>query len=65
MRPDFSKIKLGAGSSGNAKATGDIIRESPEEIDIKTVYAHDDLSDSEHLGFVLSLIHISEPTRPY
>ena len=52
MRPDFSKIKLGAGSSGNAKATGDIIRESPEEIDIKTVYAHDDLSDSEHLGFV-------------
>ena len=52
MRPDFSKIKLGAGSSGNAKATGDIIRESPEEIDIKTVYVHDDLSDSEHLGFV-------------
>ena len=52
MRPDFSKIKLGAGSSGNAKANGDIIRESPEEIDIKTVYVHDDLSDSEHLGFV-------------
>lgn len=52
MRPDFSKIKLGAGSSGNTKATGNIIRESPEEIDIKTVYVHDDLSDSEHLGFV-------------
>ena len=51
MRPDFSKIKLGAGSSGNAGTTGDIIRESPEKIDIKTVYVRDDLNDCEHLGF--------------
>ncbi len=54
MRPDFSKIKLGVGSSGsdNTRATGDIIRESPEKIDIKTLYVRDDLSDTEHLGFV-------------
>ena len=52
MRPDFSKMKLGAGSSDNVKTTGDIIRESPEKIDIKTVYVGDDLNDSEHLGFV-------------
>lgn len=53
MRPDFSKIKLDGGSGGNAnvRTNGDIIRESPEKIDIKTVYARDDLNDSEHLGF--------------
>lgn len=52
MRPDFSKIKFGAGSGDNVKTTGDTIRESPEKIDIKTVYVRDDLNDSEHLGFV-------------
>ena len=53
MRPDFSKIKLDGGSGGNAnvRTNGNIIRESPEKIDIKTVYARDDLNDSEHLGF--------------
>ena len=51
MRPDFSKIRLGAGSGYDAKTTGDIIRESPEKIDIKAVYVRDDLNDSEHLGF--------------
>ena len=54
MRPDFSKINLGFASngSGNARASEDIVRESPEKIDIKTFYVRDDLSDSEHLGFV-------------
>ncbi len=54
MRPDFSKINLGFDSngSGNARASEDIVRESPEKIDIKTFYVRDDLSDSEHLGFV-------------
>ena len=50
MRPDFSKINLGFGSNGSssARASGDVVRESPEKI----VYVSDDLSDSEHLGFV-------------
>ena len=54
MRPDFSKINLGFASngSGNARASEDVVRESPEKIDIKTFYVRDDLSDSEHLGFV-------------
>jgi len=54
MRPDFSKINLDGDSNGNgnARATTEIIRESPEKIDIKTFYVHDDLSDAEHLGFV-------------
>ena len=54
MRPDFSKIDLGFGSdgSGNTHANGEVVRESPEKIDIKTFYVRDDLSDSEHLGFV-------------
>lgn len=54
MRPDFSKIDLGFGSngSGNVRASGDVARKSPEKIDIKTFYVRDDLSDSEHLGFV-------------
>ena len=54
MRPDFSKIELsvGSGRSDNSRASGDIIRESPEKIDIKTLYVRDDLSDTEHLGFV-------------
>lgn len=54
MRPDFSKIDLGFDSdgSGNARANGEVVRESPEKIDIKTFYVRDDLSDSEHLGFV-------------
>lgn len=54
MRPDFSKINLGFGSNGSsaARASGDVARESPEKIDIKTFYVPDDLSDSEHLGFV-------------
>ena len=54
MRPDFSKIELGGGSgrSGDAGASGDIIREAPEKIDIKTLYVRGDLSDAEHLGFV-------------
>ena len=54
MRPDFSKINLGFGSNGSssARASGDVVRESPEQIDIKTFYVRDDLSDSEHLGFV-------------
>ncbi|MDE0520208.1 MAG: methylmalonyl-CoA mutase family protein, partial [Candidatus Dadabacteria bacterium] len=54
MRPDFSKINLGFGSNGgsNARASGNIVRESPEKIDIKEFYVPNDLSDSEHLGFV-------------
>ena len=54
MRPDFSKIELGAGSGRreDSRESGDIIRESPEKIDIKTLYVRDDLSDAEHLGFV-------------
>ena len=54
MRPDFSKINLGFGSNGSssARASRDVVRESPEKIDIKTFYVRDDLSDSEHLGFV-------------
>ncbi len=54
MRPDFSKIELGAGPgrSENSRASRDIIRESPEKIDIRTLYVRDDLSDAEHLGFV-------------
>ncbi|MXZ13357.1 MAG: methylmalonyl-CoA mutase [Candidatus Dadabacteria bacterium] len=54
MRPDFSKIELGVGSgrSDSPRESGDIIRESPEKIDIKTLYVRDDLSDTEHLGFV-------------
>lgn len=54
MRPDFSKIKLGVGSGGSAtdRPTGDVVRESPEKIDIKTLYVRDDLTDTEHLGFV-------------
>ncbi len=54
MRPDFSKIDLGFGSndSGNVRASGDVARKSPEKIDIKTFYVRDDISDSEHLGFV-------------
>ena len=54
MRPDFSKIELGGGSgrSGDAGASGDIIREAPEKIDIKTLYVRGDLGDAEHLGFV-------------
>lgn len=54
MRPDFSKINLGFGSNGGsaARASGDVAREAPEKIDIKTFYVRDDLSDSEHLGFV-------------
>ena len=54
MRPDFSKINPGCGSDGrnDARACEDVVRESPEKIDIKTFYVRDDLSDSEHLGFV-------------
>ena len=54
MRPDFSKIELGVGSgrSDSPRESGDIIREAPEKIDIKTLYVRDDLSDAEHLGFV-------------
>ena len=54
MRPDFSKINLGRGKNGrsDARASEDVARESPEKIDIKTFYVRDDLSDSEHLGFV-------------
>ncbi|MXW22208.1 MAG: methylmalonyl-CoA mutase [Candidatus Dadabacteria bacterium] len=54
MRPDFSKIELcvGSGRSDSSQESGDIIRESPEKIDIKTLYVRDDLSDTEHLGFV-------------
>lgn len=53
MRPDFSKINLGFSSDrSDARASEDVIRESPEKIDIKTFYVRDDLSDSEHLGFV-------------
>jgi len=54
MRPDFSKIELSVGSSrsDNSRVSGDITRESPEKIDIKTLYVRDDLSDTEHLGFV-------------
>lgn len=54
MRPDFSKINLGFGSNGSSgeRESGNIVRESPEKIDIKTFYVRDDLSDSEHLGFV-------------
>ena len=54
MRPDFSKINLGFSSNGssNARASENIARESPEKIDIKEFYVPNDLSDSEHLGFV-------------
>ena len=52
MRPDFSKIKLGRVPSGSAEAAGDIARQSPEKIEIKTLYVRDDLSSLEHLGFV-------------
>ena len=52
MRPDFSKIKLGRVPSGSTEAAGDIARQSPEKIEIKTLYVRDDLSSSEHLGFV-------------
>ena len=52
MRPDFSKIKLGRVPSGSTEAAGDIARQSPEKIEIKTLYVRDDLSNSEHLGFV-------------
>lgn len=53
MRPDFSKINLGFGSDrSDVRAGEDVIRKSPEKIDIKTFYVRDDLSDSEHLGFV-------------
>lgn len=52
MRPDFSKIKLGRVPRGSTEAAGDIARQSPEKIEIKTLYVRDDLSSSEHLGFV-------------
>ena len=52
MRPDFSKIKLGRVPSGSTEAAGDIARQSPEKIEIKTLYVRDDLSSLEHLGFV-------------
>ena len=54
MRPDFSKINLGFDSNGRrgVHASEDVVRESPEKIDIKTFYVRDDLSSSEHLGFV-------------
>ena len=54
MRPDFSKIELSVGSSrsDNSQVSGDIIREAPEKIDIKTLYVRDDLNNTEHLGFV-------------
>ncbi len=54
MRPDFSKINLGFDSNGRSgvHASEDVVRESPEKIDIKTFYVRDDLSNSEHLGFV-------------
>ena len=52
MRPDFSKIKLGRVPRGSTEAAGDIARQSPEKIEIKTLYVRDDLSNSEHLGFV-------------
>ena len=52
MRPDFSKIKLGSVPRGSTEAAGNIARQSPEKIEIKTLYVRDDLSSSEHLGFV-------------
>ena len=55
MRPDFSKIKLGEdlpGSRKNVGEYGERIRESPEKIDIKTLYTPEDLKGTEHLGFV-------------
>ncbi|MCY4262703.1 MAG: methylmalonyl-CoA mutase [Candidatus Dadabacteria bacterium] len=55
MRPDFSKIKLGGRSQGNGKngwENIERIRESPEKIEIKALYTHEDLKGTEHLGFV-------------
>lgn len=54
MRPDFSKIKLDdtAKKGSSPASAANVIRESPEKIDIKTLYVREDLDDAEHLGFV-------------
>ena len=64
MRPDFSKINLGFGGDGDARAGGDVARESPEKIDIKTFYVRGDLADSEHLGFVSGIPPYLRGTLP-
>ena len=62
MIPDYTTVELGtvAPVGDNPVAAEPWV--TPEGIDVKAVYTP---ADVDGLAFLLSLIHISEPTRPY
>ena len=76
-RPNFSSISYSAPSSDLSyadwsrsleaelgKPIDEIVWDTMEKIPVKPLYTEQDTAGMEHLKY-LSLIHISEPTRPY
>ncbi len=55
MRPDFSKVNIKDFKSSGEKVTSDTIFTTPEQIELKSFYTKEDISDIEHLNYAAGI----------